>query len=130
MRGTVRVRPRLGRTASLLLFPAALLLGLDRYRQLGHELTARHLVTRQGSLVRGTVALQRDGVIGWTVRQSLFQRRAGVVTVEAVTAAGQGGYTVLDVAAADGVALADAAVPRLLTPFLLPRPEDARWPAS
>lgn len=115
---------------SLLLFPAALLLGLDRYRQLGHELTARHLVTRQGSLVRGTVALQRDGVIGWTVRQSLFQRRAGVVTVEAVTAAGQGGYTVLDVAAADGVALADAAVPRLLTPFLLPRPEDARWPAS
>ena len=35
-----------------------------------------------------TVALQRSGVIGWRVRQSPFQRRAGVVTVEAVTAAG------------------------------------------
>jgi putative membrane protein len=38
--------------------------------------------------------------------------------VEAVTAAGAGGYTVLDVAAPDGVALADATTPRLLTPFL------------
>ncbi|MBW0118462.1 PH domain-containing protein [Pseudonocardia abyssalis] len=103
---------------SLLLLPVAVLLGLDRYAQLGHQLTARYLVARQGSLVRTTVALQRDGVIGWTVRQSVFQRRAGVVTVEAVTAAGQGGYTVLDVAAADGVALADAAVPGLITPFL------------
>ncbi|GAA3224715.1 PH domain-containing protein [Pseudonocardia petroleophila] len=115
--------------ASLLLLPLAVLLGLDRYAQLGHELTARYLVARQGSLVRTTVALQRDGVIGWTVRQSVFQRRAGVVTVEAVTAAGQGGYPVLDVAAADGVALADAAVPGMLTPFLH-RTEDPRWPAS
>ncbi|WP_300010536.1 PH domain-containing protein [Pseudonocardia sp.] len=104
--------------AGLLLLPAAALLAQDRFRNLGHELTARHLVARQGSVVRRTVALQRAGVIGWTVRQSPFQRRAGVVTVEAVTAAGQGGYTVLDVAAADGVALADAAVPGLLTPFL------------
>jgi putative membrane protein len=62
--------------------------------------------------------LQRAGVIGWTFRQSVFQRRAGLVEVEAVTAAGAGGYTVLDVAAPDGVALADATTPRLLTPFL------------
>lgn len=102
---------------SLLLLPAAGLLAVDRFANLGHQLTARHLVARQGSLVRSTVALRRDGVIGWTVRQSVFQRRAGVVTVEAVTAAGAGGYTVLDVAADDGVALADAAVPGLLTPF-------------
>lgn len=104
---------------SLLLLPAALTLGVDRFANLGHQLTARHLVARQGSLVRSTVALRRDGVIGWTVRQSVFQRRAGVVTVEAVTAAGAGGYTVLDVAADDGVALADAAIPGLLTPFRL-----------
>lgn len=101
----------------LLLLPAAALLAADRFRNLGHELTARHLVSRQGSIVRRTVALQRAGVIGWTVRQSPFQRRAGVVTVEAVTAAGAGGYEVLDVAAADGVALADAATPGLLSPF-------------
>jgi putative membrane protein len=104
--------------ASLVLLPAAALLALDRYRNLGHQLTARYLVTRRGSLQRRTVALQRAGVIGWTFRQSIFQQRAGVVTVEAVTAAGAGGYPVVDIAAADGVALADAAVPGLLSPFL------------
>ncbi|MHA6616799.1 PH domain-containing protein [Pseudonocardia sp. DLS-67] len=103
--------------ASLVLLPAALLLALDRYRNLGHQLTGRHLIMRQGSVQRRTVALQRAGVIGWTFRQSVFQRRAGLVEVEAVTAAGAGGYTVLDVAAPDGVALADATTPDLLTRF-------------
>ena len=106
--------------ASLVLLPAAALVALDRFRNLGHQLTARYLVTRRGSIQRRTVALQRAGVIGWTFRQSVFQRRAGVATVEAITAAGVGGYEVLDVAASDGVALADAAVPGLLTPILRP----------
>jgi putative membrane protein len=104
--------------ASLVLLPLAALLGLDRSRNLGHELTARYLVTRQGSVQRRTVALQRAGVIGWTIRQSPFQRRSGLVTVEAITAAGAGGYTVLDVTTAAGTALADATTPHLLTPFL------------
>lgn len=103
----------------LVLLPVAALVGWDRYRNLGHELTGRYLVSRQGSVARRTVALQRSGVIGWTVRQSIFQRRVGLVTLEAVTGAGAGGYAVLDLAAADAVALADAAVPDLLTPFLL-----------
>lgn len=100
--------------AALLLLPAAVALAVDRYRNLGHAVTARHLVTRLGGLRRRTVALQRDGVIGWTFRQSVFQRRAGVVTAEAVTAAGRGGYVVLDVAADDAVALADTVTPGLL----------------
>jgi len=104
--------------ASLVLLLAAAWLAVDRYLSLGHALTARHLVTRLGGLRRRTVALQRDGVIGWTIRQSVFQRRAGVVTAEAVTAAGRGGYLVLDIAADDAVALADAVTPELLTPFL------------
>jgi putative membrane protein len=108
--------PWLGPT-SLALLPIALLLALDRYRNLGHQLTARYLVTRKGSVQRETVALQRAGIIGWTFRQSVFQRRAGLVVVEAVTAAGAGGYTVLDVSAPDGVALADATTPGLLTRF-------------
>jgi putative membrane protein len=107
--------------ASLALLPVAVLLALDRYRNLGHQLTARYLVTRHGSVQRRTIALQRAGVIGWTFRQSVFQRRAGLVEVVAVTAAGAGGYTVLDVSAPDGVALADATTPHLLTPFLQPR---------
>ena len=100
--------------ASLVLLPAAVWLAVDRYRSLGHALTARHLVTRLGGLRRRTVALQRDGVIGWTFRQSIFQRRAGLVTAEAVTAAGRGGYLVLDVATDDAVALADAVTPGLI----------------
>jgi putative membrane protein len=102
---------------ALVTLPVAALLGWDRYRSLGHRLTGGFLVTRNGSLVRRTVALQRPGVIGWTVRQTIFQRRTGLVSLEAVTAAGHGGYAVTDIAAADAVDLADAAVPDLLAPF-------------
>jgi putative membrane protein len=111
---------------TLALLPVAALLGWDRYRNLGHVLTERHLVARSGSLVRETVALQRTGIIGWRLHRSFFQRRAGLVTVVATTAAGDGAYHVIDVAEADGLALADAAVPDLLRPFLVHDEADAR----
>jgi putative membrane protein len=104
--------------ATLGLLPVTVLLAVDAYRNLGHALTSRYLVTRHGAGMRGTVALQRAGVIGWTVSQSFFQRRAGLVTVTATTAAGGGAYRVIDVQTADGLALAERAVPGLLTPFL------------
>ena len=104
--------------ATLGLLPVTVLLALDAYRNLGHTLTSHYLVTRHGAGVRGTVALQRSGVIGWTVSQSFFQRRAGLVTVTATTAAGSGGYPVIDVTTAEGLAVAEQAVPGLLTPFL------------
>ena len=104
--------------ATLALLPVAVLLALDAYRNLGHALTSRYLVTRHGAAVRGTVALQRTGVIGWTVSQSFFQRRAGLVTVTATTAAGNGGYSIIDVTIAEGLAVAVAAVPGLLEPFV------------
>ncbi len=100
------------------LLPVTVLLALDAYRNLGHALTSRYLVTRHGAGVRDTVALQRSGVIGWTVSQSFFQRRAGLVTLTATTAAGGGAYHVFDVRTADGLAVADQAVPGLLGPFL------------
>ncbi|MGD9525213.1 PH domain-containing protein [Pseudonocardia sp.] len=111
---------------ALLLLPLAALVGYDRWRNLGHALTERYLVARHGSLLRRTVVLQRGGVIGWTLRQSVFQRRSGLVTLTAVTAAGDGGYPVVDIAAADGAALADAAVPGLLAPFLAGAPHPGR----
>ncbi|MCW0213442.1 MAG: PH domain-containing protein [Pseudonocardia sp.] len=98
---------------SLALLPPAALLGWDRYRGLGHALTPHYLVSRLGGLNRRTVVLQRQGVIGWTVRQSPFQRQVGVVTLEAVTAAGDGGYRILDIGDADAVALADAVTPEV-----------------
>ncbi len=105
--------------AALPLVPLAALVGWDRYRSLGHALTDRYLVVRSGSLLRETVALQRTGIIGWRVRRTFFQRRAGLVTVVATTAAGDGHYAVVDVGEADGLAVADEAVPDLLRPFLL-----------
>ena len=104
--------------AALGLLPVTVLLAVDAYRNLGHALTSRYLVTRHGAGMRGTVALQRCGVIGWTVSQSFFQRRAGLVTVTATTAAGNGGYRVIDVVTAEGLAVAEQAVPGLLEPFL------------
>lgn len=104
--------------AMLGLLPVTVLLALDAYRNLGHTLTSSYLVTRHGAGVRATVALQRAGVIGWTVSQSFFQRRAGLVTVTATTAAGGGAYHVIDVRTADGLAVAEHAVPGLLRPFL------------
>jgi putative membrane protein len=101
--------------------PLAVLLGWDRYRSLGHALTERYLVTRNGSAVRETVALQRTGIIGWQISRSFFQRRAGLVTITATTAAGDGAYHVTDVGEQDGLALADKTVPDLLRPFLISR---------
>ena len=66
------------------------------------------------------MALQRAGVIGWTVRQSYFQRRAGLITLTAITAAGEGAYHVHDADLGEALTFAEQAVPGLLTPFLEP----------
>ncbi|MGW5161890.1 PH domain-containing protein [Nonomuraea wenchangensis] len=102
-------------------------------RSLGHALAGRHLVTRHGAVVRRTVALERAGISGWTITESFFQRRAGLVTVSATTAAGVGHYDVLDVGRGDGLELAAQAAPGLLEPFLVratdgppSRPTDGR----
>jgi putative membrane protein len=97
---------------------------LDAYRSLGHGLAGRYLVVRRGSLARRTVALQRAGVIGWTVRRTILQRRVDLATIVVTTAAGNGSYAVADVAVGDGLRLADEAVPGLLAPFLTTAPED------
>jgi putative membrane protein len=107
--------------AAVVLTPVAVALALDDYRNLGHGLSGDYLVTRYGAGSRHTVALLRGGIIGWTVRSSPFQRRAGLVTVAATTAANSGEYVVRDVGESEGLAFAADAVPGLLTPFLEPR---------
>lgn len=97
----------------------AALLALDRVRSLGHTLTWEHLVTRQGAWVRRTVVLRRGGVIGWRLTQTLAQRRAGLVTLHAVTAAGRGRYEVLDVGVGRALEVLDDVTPGLLTPFVI-----------
>jgi putative membrane protein len=100
--------------AVLLVLPLAAVLAADRYRNLGHALRPDYLVISQGSLVRRRVALQRRGIIGWRLRQSPFQRWAGVATLDAVTAAGAGRYSVVDLPLATAVELVDRVNPGLL----------------
>jgi putative membrane protein len=88
------------------------------YAHLGHGLTDAHLVAGSGTWVRLRTALERDGVIGWVIQQSPFQRRAGLASLVATTAAGAEKVLVRDVPLGRAVALADAATPGLLTPFL------------
>ncbi|WP_433556388.1 PH domain-containing protein [Pseudonocardia xinjiangensis] len=104
--------------SAFVLGPVAVLLALDAYRSLGHGLTPGYLVARSGTVRRATVALQRGGIIGWTAKQSIFQRRAGLLTLTATTAAGAGAYSIHDVGTSHGLAVAERAVPDLLTPFL------------
>lgn len=98
--------------------PAGVLLARDAYRGLGHAISGDYLVVRSGTVRRSTAALERAGVIGWTVRQTYFQRRAGVLSVTATTAAGSGAYTAYDTDAGEGLDFASKAVPGLLEPFL------------
>ncbi|MFC3996680.1 PH domain-containing protein [Nocardiopsis sediminis] len=109
-----------GPAAAAVAAPLLVAYAVGAYRGLGHALTPGHLVTRAGMAARATVALERDGIIGWRFTRSPMQRRAGLVTVGATTAGGSGVYRAVDMGLGEGVRLADAAVPGLLAPFLEP----------
>jgi len=108
---------------------AAMAAAVVAYRALGHGLVDGYLVVRAGLTNRTTAALQTRSVVGWTFRQSLFQRRLGLVTLTATTAAGSGAYLARDLDAAAAVTLADRAVPGLLAPFIA-RPDGGDEPVS
>jgi putative membrane protein len=110
--------PAWGWLATLVLLPLGAALAADRYRSLGHRLTGGWLITRTGTLVRRRCVLSTDGIIGWRIHQSFFQRRQGLVSLAATTAAGHQHYVAHDIPAADAVALAAAANGALITPFL------------
>ncbi|MGK5111570.1 MULTISPECIES: PH domain-containing protein [unclassified Geodermatophilus] len=76
-------------------------MGIGRYRALGHRAGPRSFSVRSGWLVREQAVLQRRAVVGWQVRQSVFQRRMGLATVVACVGAGSGGYPAVDMAAGE-----------------------------
>ena len=96
----------------------AALLAADRARSLGHRVDARWLTARTGSWEQRRYAISTDGIIGWTVRQSWFQRRVGVATLIAATAAGVKAYRVIDVPAQWAWSVAGQASPWVA---------DSRW---
>jgi putative membrane protein len=97
---------------------AGLALGVDRYRNLGSAVKDGRFIVSRGSLLRRRDVVADDGVIGWVVQASFFQRRAGLVTLNAATAAGSQHYGALDVPAARALALVAATNPGLLDPFV------------
>ncbi|MGW4530991.1 PH domain-containing protein [Nocardia sp. NPDC004340] len=97
--------------------PLAAALAWDRYRGLGHAVLPAAdgkpawLITRSGCLDRDRDCLEAPGVIGWTVRQTFFQRRAGVATVVAASAAGKKRYHVIDLPLEQAWELIEAVTP-------------------
>jgi putative membrane protein len=99
---------------SLVLLPLAAILGWDRARNLGHALTDRYLVSRKGSLQRETTAIGIDGIIGWRIHRSFFQRRLGLVTLVATTGTPHGGHFVIDITEEEAVRLIAGSTPAIL----------------
>ncbi|MET7771182.1 PH domain-containing protein [Nocardia sp. NPDC005366] len=120
--------------ASTALIAAAL--AEDRYRGLGHAVipatatTPAWLITRAGSLDRDRDCLEGPGIIGWTVRQSFWQRRSGIATVVAATAAGKKRYVVVDIPMEDARALIAAITPGLLGVRSFPREGEPNPPVT
>ncbi|OPF74086.1 hypothetical protein VT50_0227430 [Streptomyces antioxidans] len=112
-----------GVITGVVLVPVLLAFAFSAYHSLGHGLRDRYLAASSGAFARRTVALQRDGIIGWKLSRTPFQRRAGLITLGATTAAGDGVYRVHDLTESQGIALAETAVPGLLAPFIERAPD-------
>lgn len=103
-----------------LVLPLSPLLAEGRRRELGHALTEDHLVASEGIFPAARSMLRRPAIIGWTLHASWFQRRAGLVTLEATMAAKGGAVRILDVPRPLAVELIAAASPGLVERYLTP----------
>ena len=75
----------------------ALWIAVDNSRGLGHAVTGGVVALRKGSLMRRTDVLEREGILGWNIRRSPLQRRAGLATLVVTAAGGGGAFRVPDV---------------------------------
>jgi putative membrane protein len=103
--------------ASLSMIVLAVPLGRDRFRNLGHTLADGYVVAAFGSLVRRRSAVACEGVIGWNFTSTFFQRRLGLTTLTATTAAGKQKYRIYDLAGPDAVEFAEHTRPGLIAQF-------------
>ncbi|WP_336205852.1 PH domain-containing protein [Nonomuraea sp. LPB2021202275-12-8] len=103
---------------ALIMAAVGIPLGIDRYHSLGHGYDGVRLAVRSGSLRRAQAVVERRAVVGWRLRQTWFQRRAGVLTMIAGVGAGKGGYSAIDVSEAQATAFPSEVTPEWLAPFL------------
>ncbi|WP_150245959.1 PH domain-containing protein [Nocardiopsis quinghaiensis] len=103
------------------------LVGVDRYRSLGHGYDGERVSVRSGSLRRNQATVERSAVIGWTWTQTLFQRRSSLADLQVTVGAGAGGYTAQDASLAGSVDFAARVTPEMVRPFLAgSEPSDPR----
>lgn len=93
-------------------------------RALGHAITARWIVTRSGAFTRRTAVLARTNLVGVTVSASVFQRRAGLMSIAVTTPAGRSAYSIIDVDQQRGLEIASHATTGLIDQFLEPATSD------
>jgi len=105
--------------ALVALAPAALL-ALDRYRQLGHAFDGRRLALREGSLRRRWTELDPDASVGFELRSSPGQRRAGLATLTVHLGQGAGSRRALDLGEEQAATLLRRVRPQLFVPLLPP----------
>lgn len=96
---------------------AAPLLAEGRYRVLGHTVAGGHLVAQAGLFPRERSIVRLDAVIGWILDASFFQRRAGLLSLRAMTATPSGSVDVLDITPEEAIRVVEAATPGLLAGF-------------
>jgi putative membrane protein len=96
----------------------ALLVALDRHRQLGHRFDGRRVALREGSLQRRWSELDPDAAVAFDVRSSPGQRRAGVCTLTVHLGEGAGTRRALDLGGEQATALLAELRPQLFGPLL------------
>ncbi|GAA1988077.1 PH domain-containing protein [Nocardiopsis rhodophaea] len=97
---------------------AGIPLAVDRYRSLGHGYDGELVSVRSGSISREQAVVERAAIIGWTWRQTLFQRRSGLAHLDLAVGAGDGAYTALDAGFDESVLFASGVTPEMVRPFL------------
>ena len=103
---------------AIVLVVPAVVLGLDRYRQLGHGFDGRRLVLRGGSLLRRWSELDAAGVVAYELRSSPGQRRAGLCTLVVHLGQGAGSRRALDAGEEQAAVLLAGLHPTLFEPLL------------
>jgi putative membrane protein len=96
----------------------ALLVALDRHRQLGHRFDGRRVALREGSLQRRWSEIDPDAAVAFDVRSSPGQRRAGVCTLTLHLGEGAGTRRALDLGEDQAASLLAQVRPQLFEPLL------------
>jgi putative membrane protein len=109
--------PWWARLLAVALLAVAAGLAADRATSLGHAISRGRYVARHGSLTRSRTVVSAGSVIGWNLRSTWFQRRAGLVTLTATMAGGSQSISLPDVPRERAVEVAELVSPGLLSEF-------------